>query len=64
MVMGSVKTRIQQNAGNINVSIPMVISGREIQTNLSDSSVSKTLIKVTIDSEYVAEFSLLYKNSY
>ena len=63
MIMGSVKTRIQQNTGNINVSIPMVMSGREIVTNLGEGSATKTFVKVTINSEYVAEFCLLYKDN-
>ncbi len=63
MVMGSVKTRIQENTGNINVSIPIVMSGREIVTNLGEGSAIKTCLKVTIDNEFVAEFCLLYKES-
>ena len=63
MVMGSVKTRIQDDIGDINVSIPMVMSGKEIQTNLSDKNAQKSFIKVVIDSEYVAEFTLLYKEN-
>ena len=63
MVMGSVKTKIQKNTGNISVSIPMVMSGREIVTNLSDVSAVKTLLRVTIDSKYIAEFCLLYKDN-
>ncbi len=61
MVMGSIKTKIQQNTANISVSIPMVVSGNNIVTNLSDSSAIKTSVKVTIDSQYIAEFSLFYK---
>jgi chemotaxis protein CheX len=63
MVMGSVKTRIQQNTGNINVSIPMVISGREIVTNLGEGSAIKTFVKVMIDSKYIAEFCLMYRDN-
>ncbi|MBN2591469.1 MAG: chemotaxis protein CheX [Sedimentisphaerales bacterium] len=63
MVMGSIKTKIQQNTANISVSIPMVVSGKNIVTNLSDSSAIKTLVKVTIDSQYIAEFCLLYKHN-
>lgn len=63
MVMGSVKTKIQQNTGNISVSIPVVISGREIVTSLSDGQAIKTIVKVLIDSKYIAEFCLLYKDN-
>ncbi len=63
MVMGSIKTKIQQNTTNISVSIPMVMSGKNIVTNLSDSSAVKTVSRVTIDSQYIAEFCLLYKEN-
>ena len=63
MVMGSIKTKIQQNAANISVSIPMVVSGSNIVANLSDSSAIKSVVKVTIDSQYIAEFCLLYKEN-
>jgi len=61
MVMGSIKTKIQENITNISVSIPMVVSGKDIVTNLGNSSAIKTLLKVNIDSQYIAEFRLLYK---
>ena len=63
MVMGSIKTKIQQNAANISVSIPMVVSGSNIVANLSDSSAIKSVVKVTIDSQYIAELCLLYKEN-
>jgi chemotaxis protein CheX len=63
MVMGSIKTKIQENTANISVSIPMVVSGKDIVTNMSDSSARKTFVKVTIDSQYIAEFCLLYKEN-
>ena len=61
MVMGSIKTQIQQTIKDLHVSIPIVTSGRIIETNLGDGSAERTLIKVTINGEYIAEFSLLYK---
>ncbi len=62
MVMGSVKSRIQNSIGNINVSIPTVVSGRKLENSLSDGA-SKILVKVNIDDEYIAEFSLLYREN-
>ena len=61
MIMGSIKTRIQQNVGNLNVSIPMVVSGHEIETNLGEGMAQKAFVKVSIDSEYITELKLLYK---
>jgi CheY-specific phosphatase CheX len=63
MVMGSIKTKIQNNTANISVSIPMVVSGKDLIANMSDSAARKTLVKVTIDSLYIAEFCLLYKEN-
>ena len=63
MVMGSIKTKIQDEVGNISVSIPMVVSGKDIVTNIGNTSQTKTTIKVTIDSVYFAEFCLVYRNN-
>ena len=61
MIMGSVKTRIQDCVGNVQVSIPMVVSGQEIETNLGKGAAKKVFVRVNIDSEYIAELVLLYK---
>jgi len=60
MVMGSVKARLQNEIGNVEVSIPSVVSGRMLQNNLGDGSV-KLLNRINIQNEYVAELSLLYR---
>jgi len=60
MVMGSVKARLQNEIGNVEVSIPSVVSGRSLQNNLGDGSV-KLLTRINIQNEYVAELSLLYR---
>lgn len=60
MVMGSVKSRIQESIGNIDVSIPLVVSGRELGNSLGDGA-KKVLVKVNIENEYIAELSLLYR---
>jgi len=62
MVMGSVKARLPEDVGQINVSIPTVVTGRELQNSLG-ASTSKAAIKVNIEDEYIAELSLLYRNS-
>jgi len=72
MVMGSVKARLQDQFGNAEVSIPSVVSGRvsipsvvsgrSLQNNLGDGSV-KLLTRINIQNEYVAELSLLYRES-
>jgi chemotaxis protein CheX len=62
MIMGGVKSRLLEKVGNLEVSIPSVISGRELKNNLGDGA-EKISIKVNIEDEYVIELSLLYKES-
>ena len=62
MVMGSVKARILEKVGNLEVSIPSVISGRSLENNLGERA-TKITIQVNIEDEYVAELCLLYRES-
>ncbi len=62
MVMGGVKSRILEAAGNLEVSIPMVTTGRGLQNSLGDGAI-KTLVKVKFENEYTAELSMLYRES-
>lgn len=62
MVMGSMKTRLADSVGDLQVSIPMVISGRELKNNLSDGA-ERTSINVTIADEHITRFSFLYKKA-
>ncbi len=60
MVMGSVKSRLKSGFCDLQVSIPIVISGQELDNSLSDDA-SKVSVRVSIDEEYIARFSLLYR---
>ena len=60
MVMGSVKRRLAESAGNLEVSIPSVVSGRELRNNLGEGA-QKASVRINIEDEYVAELSLLYQ---
>jgi chemotaxis protein CheX len=60
MVLGAVKSRIQEEVGNIEVSIPCVIGGRELANSLGESA-TQVRIPVRIDGEHAAELSLLYR---
>lgn len=62
MLMGSVKKRLTETVGNLEVSIPSVVSGRELRNNLGDGA-QKTSVKINIEDEYVADLSLLYKEN-
>lgn len=62
MVMGSVKSRVYEAVGNLEVSIPSVVSGYDLYSTLVDGEnrVSK---KVIIDNKHVAELIFLYRQS-
>jgi chemotaxis protein CheX len=62
MVMGGIKSRILDVVGNIEVSIPIVTSGQELQNSLGEGAI-KALVKVKFDNEYIAEMSMLYRES-
>ena len=60
MVMGSVKSRILDFVGNLDVSIPMVIRGKKLDNSLGENAnkISKT---INIEDEHSAVLSLLYR---
>ncbi|MBC8468804.1 MAG: chemotaxis protein CheX [Planctomycetes bacterium] len=62
MVMGGIKSRILDAVGNIEVSIPIVTRGQELKNSLGEKA-SKALVKVKFDNEYIAELSMLYRES-
>jgi chemotaxis protein CheX len=62
MVMGSVKKRIRESFGDVQVSIPTVISGREIRHSLGEPA-TRIQLDLCIDDKYPMELALLYKES-
>ena len=62
MVMGAIKSRVQDEVGNMEVSIPSVIQGREMKHSLGDTA-QEVNATVSIEEEYPAKFSLLYRES-
>jgi chemotaxis protein CheX len=62
MIMGGVKSRVLKSVGNLEVSIPSVISGRELRNNLGDKA-TKISVKIKIDDKHTAELILLYRES-
>lgn len=62
MILGSVKSRIQESAGELQVSIPTVVSGQNLENNLGEGA-STILLKVNTGDEYVIELSFLYRKS-
>jgi chemotaxis protein CheX len=62
MVMGAVKSRVQDHVGSMEVSIPSVVQGREMRHSLSDQA-QEVVVNVNIEDEFNARFSLLYRES-
>ncbi len=62
MVMGSVKSRVAVNTGELQVSIPTVVCGQNLVNSLGERA-SKVVVKVSTDEEHVIEFSFLYRKS-
>ena len=62
MVMGSVKKQLHGNIANLEVSIPSVVSGRELKSNLGERA-NRVLVKVNIEDQYTAELSFLYREA-
>ena len=62
MVMGSVKSRVQKTTGKIEVSIPTVVTGRKLQNSLGEGT-TKTLVGAKLENEYIAELSMLYRET-
>ena len=61
MVMGSLKSRILESVGELNVSIPSVVTGNELVSSLGEDS-AKIDMMVSVD-EMPAKFSLLYRDT-
>lgn len=60
MVMGAIKSRVQDEIGSMEVSIPSVVQGREMRYSLGETA-SEIVVNVSIEAEYAASFSLLYR---
>lgn len=59
MVMGSVKARIQDNGHSLQVSIPTIVKGQEIENHLAEKEHS-VVLKICVEDQYVAEITFLY----
>jgi len=60
MVMGSVKARVQDEIGTMDVSIPSVVKGRQLQSGLGEGTHNLG-VTVYIEEEHVMKLSLLYR---
>jgi CheY-specific phosphatase CheX len=61
MVMGAIKSRVQSNIGVMEVSIPCVVRGRELNSSLGEGT-QKVAIRVNIEEQYGAMLQLMYRD--
>ncbi len=60
MVMGAIKTRIQDDYTSLLISIPAVVQGRELRSRANDGMV-QIVTSTRIGEEHFVEFSLVYR---
>jgi len=60
LLMGAVKTRLQDDIPGLSISIPSVVQGRQLSSRLSDGT-EKIDVDVALADEHRATFSLLYR---
>ena len=61
MVMGAIKSRVQMHIGVIEVSIPSVVRGRELNNSLGEGT-QRVTIQANIEEQYGAVLSLMYRD--
>lgn len=62
MVMGSLKSRLQADGDELQVSIPTVTHGQNLSSTLGNRA-NKILVKVNTEDEHIIEFSFQYRES-
>jgi chemotaxis protein CheX len=62
MVLGSFKTRAESELGKLQVSVPTVVCGRELNNDMI-TRTEKVLLKINLQGEYFAELTLLYRQT-
>ena len=62
MVMGSLKSRLADDTGEVQVSIPTVVRGQNLANSLGERA-SKILVKVNTEDEDTVELSFMYRES-
>lgn len=60
MVMGSLKKRLHDTYSNLELSIPLVIHGRQLKNTLGEGT-QEICVEVKIEDQYPARLSLLYR---
>lgn len=61
MILGAVKTRIMDQVGDVQVSIPSVVKGSEMTSSMGEGAEEISVL-VNID-EHIAELHLMYRDA-
>jgi chemotaxis protein CheX len=61
MVMGTIKTHLQDQVQDLSISIPSVIQGRQLRNRPGDGTI-EVIVHARIGSAHHATFSLLYRD--
>jgi len=62
MVMGSVKTRLQDHVESLTISIPSVVEGRELRSRQTEGA-TRVEVNANLAGEHRAAFALVYRES-
>jgi chemotaxis protein CheX len=60
MVMGAIKTRIQDDYSSLLISIPAVVQGRQLRSRANDGML-QIVTATRVGQEHFVEFSLVYR---
>ena len=61
MIMGGMKRRLHETCSNIELSIPLVVKGRQLKNDLGEGTQA-AIAHVLIEDEHPAELSFLYRD--
>jgi len=62
LIMGSIKKNLHGYVDDLEVSIPLVVTGQILNNNLGDGA-QKVTVFVNIEDEYLAELTLSYRSN-
>ena len=60
MVMGSLKKRIYDTYGDLQLSIPVVVNGQQLKNNLGEGT-QEAIVNIQFEDEFPATLSFLYR---
>jgi chemotaxis protein CheX len=62
LIMGSIKKNLHEYIDDLIVSVPLVVSGKTLSSNLGEGS-EKVVVYLNIEDEHLAELTMSYRNN-